>query len=351
MASKPLSVAHISLARGYKGNERQTELLIKELAKLGVPQTLVCRDDSPLPIHVEGVNKLRIVKIAGMSDPSFIGHFKVGSSPTILHAHEAHAIKWCFLHYLFFGIPYIITARKPNPEKKGFFDRAYYNSAAAVVGISKVIKNNFEQAFKRKVEFIGDCSSNFRANPEIVQRYRQALKNRFVVGQVGALVNRENSQTTLIDAAKLLKQQLPELVLVFVGAGDDMGLLRMHAEGMPNVKFIGFKRNYIDYIASFDVFAYPVNQEGVGSIILDTMEQGVPVIASAVDGIPDLIKNGVNGFLIKPGDAKSLVGSKRLCRGGKSRLISHGRFLLPPLHRNHQRRVQQKGRVAQALRP
>lgn len=307
MASKPLSVAHISLARGYKGNERQTELLIKELAKLGVPQTLVCRDDSPLPIHVEGVNKLRIVKIAGLSDPSFIGHFKIGSSPTILHAHEAHAIKWCFLHYLFFGIPYIITARKPNPEKKGFFDSAYYNGAAAVVGISKIIKNNFEQAFKRKVEFIGDCSSNFRANPEIVQRYRQALKNRFVVGQVGALVNRENSQTTLIDAAKLLKQQLPELVLVFVGAGDDMGLLRMHAEGMPNVKFIGFKRNYIDYIASFDVFAYPVNQEGVGSIILDTMEQGVPVIASAVDGIPDLIKNGVNGFLIKPGDAKSLA--------------------------------------------
>ena len=176
-----------------------------------------------------------------------------------------------------------------------------------LTSVSKIIKNNFEQAFKRKVEFIGDCSSNFRANPEIVQRYRQALKNRFVVGQVGALVNRENSQTTLIDAAKLLKQQLPELVLVFVGAGDDMGLLRMHAEGMPNVKFIGFKRNYIDYIASFDVFAYPVNQEGVGSIILDTMEQGVPVIASAVDGIPDLIKNGVNGFLIKPGDAKSLA--------------------------------------------
>ena len=190
MASKPLSVAHISLARGYKGNERQTELLIKELAKLGVPQTLVCRDDSPLPIHVEGVNKLRIVKIAGLSDPSFIGHFKIGSSPTILHAHEAHAIKWCFLHYLFFGIPYIITARKHKPEKKGFFDSAYYNSAAAVVGISKIIKNNFEQAFKRKVEFIGDCSSNFRANPEIVQRYRQALKNRFVVGDtVGKRVN------------------------------------------------------------------------------------------------------------------------------------------------------------------
>ena len=307
MASKPLSVAHISLARGYKGNERQTELLIKELAKLGVPQTLVCRDDSPLPIHVEGVSKLRIVKITGLSDPSFIGHFKVGSAPAILHAHEAHAIKWCFLHYLFFGTPYVITARKPNPEKKGFFDSAYYNSAAAIVGISKVIKNNFEQSLKRKVEFIGDCSSHFRANPDIVQRYRQALKNRFVVGQVGALVNRENSQTTLIDAAKLLKQQLPELVLVFVGAGDDMGLLRMHAEGMPNVKFIGFKRNYIDYIASFDVFAYPVNQEGVGSIILDTMEQGVPIIASAVDGIPDLIANGVNGFLIKPGDAKSLA--------------------------------------------
>ena len=307
MASKPMSVAHISLARGYKGNERQTELLIKELAKLGVPQTLVCRDDSPLPMHVDGTNKLRIVRISGLTDPSFIGHFKVGGSSTILHAHEAHAVKWCFFHYLFFGTPYVITERKVAPEKKSLFDSAFYKSAAAVVGISKVIKANLETRFARKIEFIGDCCSHFKANPDIVQRYRQALKNRFVVGQVGALINRENSQTTLIDAAKLLKQQLPELVLVFVGAGDDMGLLRMHAEGMPNVKFIGFKRNFIDYVASFDVFAYPVNKEGVGSIILDTMEQGVPIIASAVDGLPDLITNGVNGFLIKPGDAESLA--------------------------------------------
>ena len=307
MASRPLSVAHISLARGYKGNERQTELLIKELANLGVPQTLVCRDDSPLPMHVDGVKQLRIIRISGLTDPSLIGHFRVGSSCSILHAHEAHAIKWCFVHYLIFGTPYVITERRPDPERKGFFDGARYNSAAAVVGISRTIKTNLEAKFKRKIECIGDCSSHFKCNPDVVQHYRKALKNRFVVGQVGALINRENSQTTLIDAAKLLKQKLPELVIVFVGGGDDMGLLKMHAEGMPNVKFIGFRRNIIDYIASFDVLAYPVNKEGVGSILLDTMEQGVPIIASAVDSIPDVIKNGVNGFLIKPGDARALA--------------------------------------------
>lgn len=324
---KRLSIAHVSLARGYKGNERQTELLIKELANLGVPQILVCRDDSPLPAHLDGVKGLKFIRISGVTDPRFIGHFRLGKMCTLIQAHEHHAMQWCFVHYLFFGVPYVVTVRQEEPEKVTLLNRAIYHNAAAVVAISKVIQANLAKAFSREINLICDCSSHLKANPDVVRRYRHALKNRFVVGNVGALINRQKGQSVLIDAAKLLKHQLPELIVVFIGGGDDVGLLKQHAEGMPNIKFIGFKRNIVDYIASFDAFAYPANEEGLGSIILDVMEQGIPVIASKVGGIPDIIKHGQNGFLIEPGDAESLahhILQLKKDRALRNMLVSNG---------------------------
>ena len=305
--SNRISIAHISLARGYKGNERQTELLIKELANLGVPQVLVCRDNSPLPMHLTGTKNLKVIRIGGMTDPRLMGHFRLGKQCTILQAHEAHAMQWCLVHYLMCGTPYVLTLRKDDPERNNFVNRAMFHNAAAVVGISKVIKTNFEKTFERQCYVIGDCASHLQANPDMVHRFRQAFKNRFVVGNVGALINRQNGQSVLIDAAKILKTKIPELVIVLVGAGDDSGLLKAHAEGMPNIKFVGFRRNFLDYIASFDAFAYPVNNAGTGSIILDVMEQGVPVIASNVGGITDLVQHGQSGLLIRPGDANMMA--------------------------------------------
>lgn len=304
---RELSVAHVSLARGYKGNERQTELLIKELAGFGVPQYLVCRDDSPLPFHLEGVKGLTIQRISGMSDPRFIGHFKLGKRCAILQAHENYAMQWCLVHYLIFGTPYVITRRKADKFDEGFINRAVYRSAARVVAISRFIQFSLQEAARRRVHLICDCSAHLEANPQTVHCFREALKNRFVVGNVGALINRQKGQKTLIEAAKMLRNSIPELVVIFVGAGDDLKLLKQLADGMPNIKFVGFKRNIVDYIASFDVFAYPVNQEGLGSIILDVMEQGVPVVASAVDGIPDVVRDGETGLLVQPGDAERLA--------------------------------------------
>lgn len=328
MTNRPLSIAHISLARGYKTNERQTELLIKELAKLGIAQVLVCRSNSPLIGTLIGVPNLKVISISSLSNPNLSGHFKVGRSYSILHAHEPHAEQWYFVHYLFFGTPYIITERHPNPTRYGFFNRTIYTSAAALVGISHLIQRNLHSMFGRPVYCVNDCSSHIRPNPEVVQRLRMANKNRLVIGHVGALVDREKGQSVLLEVAKILRLKVPELVVVFVGAGPDAEELRLKAHGMPNIRFAGFKRYATDYIASFDIFVYPVNVEPRGSIILDAMELGVPVIASNVDGIPSIIKNGFNGLLVKPGDANTIanyiIALKRDI-GLRSTLIRNGR--------------------------
>ena len=58
--------------------------------------------------------------------------------------------------------------------------------------------------------------------------------------------------------------------------------------------------NVGDYLKAFDIFLFPSRHEGLGSILLDALDFGLPVIATDVGGIPEIIENGVNGFLVKP---------------------------------------------------
>ena len=72
------------------------------------------------------------------------------------------------------------------------------------------------------------------------------------------------------------------------------------AAGLRNLSFAGFVDNVGDYLAALDIFILPSNREGIGSILLDAMEQRLPVIATRVGGVPDIVHDGVNGLLIDP---------------------------------------------------
>jgi glycosyltransferase involved in cell wall biosynthesis len=100
---------------------------------------------------------------------------------------------------------------------------------------------------------------------------------------------------------------------VLVGEGRDEQRFRRAAAGLDNVAFAGFVDNVEDYLAAFDVFVYPSLFEGLGSSLLDAMAFGLPIAASNVGGIPEVVEDGVNGLLIPPDDPGALVTAlKRL---------------------------------------
>jgi glycosyltransferase involved in cell wall biosynthesis len=65
--------------------------------------------------------------------------------------------------------------------------------------------------------------------------------------------------------------------------------------------------NVGDYLEALDVFVYPSLHEALGSILLDAMQFGLPIVASNVDGIPDIVEDGVNGHLVEPENAEQLL--------------------------------------------
>jgi glycosyltransferase involved in cell wall biosynthesis len=77
-----------------------------------------------------------------------------------------------------------------------------------------------------------------------------------------------------------------------------------------HVKFLGWRPDVASILSTFDVFAFPSLNEGMGKALVEAMAMGKPVVASNVSGIRDLVVNGENGFLVPP--AKSAVLAEKI---------------------------------------
>ncbi len=98
----------------------------------------------------------------------------------------------------------------------------------------------------------------------------------------------------------------------FIAAGD--GELRPAMEdliknlGLNNkIKLLGFRRDIPEIMKCLDVFVLTSLWEGLPRVILQSMAAGVPVVATDVDGSSEVVRNGVNGFLVKPSDVEGIA--------------------------------------------
>ncbi len=304
-----LYIAHVNLAHGFRGGERQTELLIKALyEQYQLKQILVCREDSPLVDHLQQLPELEIIKLRNKPDARLSGHCSLKGRAAIMHAHEARAAQWVWLHSWFYPTPYLITRRVPEKIRDNLINRSINSKASALVAISSAIAKGLQTQFKRTVELIPSVNAGLKPDPQNSNDIKKYYADFFVIGQIGALVDRHKGQSVTLKAAAMLKEQIPNLKVLFLGSGDDEPMLKGLAHNLGvNAEFLGFKNNVADYIPAFDVFSFPSNYEGLGSVLLDVMAAQVPVIASDTGGIPDIVLNGKSGLLIKPQDSTALA--------------------------------------------
>ncbi|TDX28762.1 glycosyltransferase involved in cell wall biosynthesis [Modicisalibacter xianhensis] len=323
----PLRVRHVNLAKGFRGGERQTVLLIRALAAHGVSQSLVCRHDSPLPAALAGVDVAIVA-----ADHQLAGHFR-GGHADLVHAHEAKAVHWAYLHHRLRGVPYILTRRVPQPVKDKPFNRLTYRSAASTVAISRVIEQHLDALGWCPVTRIPSALSHLPSDPQQVEALRQRFAGRRVVGHIGALVDRHKGQRLLIDAARRLRESHPELLFVCLGQGEDDVALRQESADLENLVWEGFRSNVGDYLEAMDLFAFPSRNEGLGSTLLDVMDHDVPIVATDVDGIPDIVVHEQSGLLVPANDAVALTQGivallddpercRRLVAGARQRLAA-----------------------------
>jgi N-acetyl-alpha-D-glucosaminyl L-malate synthase BshA len=120
---------------------------------------------------------------------------------------------------------------------------------------------------------------------------------------------KKNGVDLLIDAMIELDPEL-DAKLVIIGDGPEKEALKAQAEKVTSHKidFVDFTefQNYVNMLNACDVYAVPSRWEGFGMVVLEAWAAGVPVVATEVGGIPEIIENGTNGVLVKP-DPKDLA--------------------------------------------
>ena len=298
-------LCHINLAHSFRGGERQTELLIRGLARHVPRQRAIVREGRPLATRLAGVPGLAVYPVRGR-----LGAVRETAGSSLVHAHETGGAQAALLRHWLTRTPYLITRRVDNVPKTDPFTRAMYKRAAGVAALSSAVEASlarYDPAIR--VRRIPSAASAITSDPEWVRAYRERYAGKFVVGHVAALDIAHKGQLTLIAAAAALERTHPQIHFVVVGSGRDEPRILGAAAGLSNMTFTGWADNVGDYLAAFDLFAFPSKREGLGSILIDAMQFGLPIVATAVGGIPDLVIDGRNGLLVPEDDADGLAAA------------------------------------------
>jgi glycosyltransferase involved in cell wall biosynthesis len=291
-----MRIIHVNVARGFRGGERQTELLIRELARQDIEQILVARAGEPLLEHVADLH-LATRAVSG----SAWSVAEATREADIVHVHEGRSVYGAYFRNLLSSTPYVVTRRVDNPIRPHWLARRAYGAAAAVAAISPQVRDVVLALDPTlRVPVIHSSAGRFTVDEARAAAIRSARRGKFIVGNVAALDVAQKCQDQIIRVARELQASDPDIVFVLVGGGADEARLKEAARGLDNLEFAGFVDDVGSFLAAFDLFILPSRREGLGSTLLDAMERGLPIVASRVGGVPEIVHDGENGLLIDP---------------------------------------------------
>lgn len=317
-----MKICHVNLARGFSGSERQTLLLIKQQLREGLKLIVVARQNSPFAREVEKL-PCQLINTRHW----FTNHkTNLRKLCDLIHVHEGQAVYWALIQNLLYGCPYIITRRIDKPLKNKYFSNLAYQRAKALVGLSSEIIKVMQACHPaKKCVKIPSSPINYPVNQNKVDQVWSAHGYKFLIIQAGNLLKQKGFDVTL-EAARLIQENTQEdaqeqassVHFLLLGNGPEKDALSKQAQGLNNVSFMGKQDDMGTWFASANLLIHPSYSEGLGSVILEAMAAGLPVIGTRAGGIPDIIEDEYSGLLIEAGNAEALAKAIRRIAGSES---------------------------------
>jgi len=149
-----------------------------------------------------------------------------------------------------------------------------------------------------------------KPDPAAVAALRAQWGGRNPVVVVIARLREEKGHRFLFEAMARLRSDFPAILLVVSGVGSLRAEMeqRVAVLGVADlVRFIGFRTDIPELLAAADLFVLPSVSEGLGTAAIEASAAGRPIVASRIDGIPDIVRDGETGRLANPGDAEDLA--------------------------------------------
>lgn len=155
-----------------------------------------------------------------------------------------------------------------------------------------------------------------RKRQEVIQTLRElGLREGSIILLNVARVSPQKGLLYAIRALPAVREKYPEVHLVSVGATvDQHWLSHLKAEaaslGVADyTHFLGARRDIPDLLRGCDLFVFPSLYEGLGISLIEAMATGCPCVATQAGPIPEVIRHGVDGWLVPPADAQALAGA------------------------------------------
>ncbi len=299
----------VDLGRDYRGGQHQALLLLNGLRDRGhAPQLIAVRDsrlarrarDAGIPVHSVAPLWRRIA--AALQ----IRRLAASGQVDLVHANEPHALTAAWFARSHRSVPLVVARRIALPLSSSSLSRARYRAASRIVAISRFV----EESVIRSGVPESSCEVIYDGVPireQVSAEDRAKARGEFgippealCIGNVAAFVP-EKGHAILIRAFAKLLVHFPACILLLNGDGAGRGEALKLAEQLQlggAVRFVSAAAEIDTVLAATDVFAFPSHEEPLGSAMLAAMAHGLPVVAIARGGVPEVVENERNGMLV-----------------------------------------------------
>jgi glycosyltransferase involved in cell wall biosynthesis len=207
----------------------------------------------------------------------------------------------------------VANRREINPDRTHaqlVLQRASYQFAHKVVANCRAAADRlrFERVPAGRIAMVPNGIDSCRF---ATTRSRRPLRRVAIV----ANLRKEKGHDILIDAAPEILRNFPDAEFDVIGGGPELEALqsRAKAQGVADVfTFTGYEANVGQRLKDADIFVLPSRSEAFPNAVLEAMAASLPIVASAVGGILDMVEDGRTGLLVAPGDPHALAFS--VCR-------------------------------------
>jgi glycosyltransferase involved in cell wall biosynthesis len=241
--------------------------------------------------------------------------------PDIIHTH---------LHVLRYALPSMLVlkcasllhtvhnlAEREIEPKLRWLQRYAFNHGVVPVAVAKEVAQSVERLYGiQQCRLIANCipTHHYACSriPRDVWRAREGFEDNDVLFVCVGRFAPQKNHSLLLKAFALGPASNPNTHLVLVGAGALQGQLEALSKDLgltAQVHFLGLRREIPDVLGAMDVFVLSSDYEGNPLSVMEAMASGLPIVSTAVGGVPDLFESGKEGLLVQPGNALALAKS------------------------------------------
>jgi glycosyltransferase involved in cell wall biosynthesis len=328
-----LRIAHVDTGLTLRGGQRQLLMLAQGLREHGHEQVIVCVEGSAMEDRAQkegfGVFSLP-THDPGHAFGILLWRQQIKTwAPHILHAHDGRGQTLAWLASV--GLPVRrVASRRVTffPSDRWTYRLKYGRTCHAVIAVSENIRELSVQAgvAREQITVIPDGVEIRAELPSAAERLRlrrswQCENDDFVVGLLGASTP-EKGQDTALAALPMLKENLPQVRLVFAG---DPAIPGGWVITSSQIVRFGMIEELASFFPGLDLFVMPSKAEGLGSSALWAMAYGLPVVATRVGGLPEIVLENETGWLIPPSSPQALADAILQASRDRAKLIEFGR--------------------------